>query len=320
MNYQTPPSTPAKTSFHTPPRAISTPQTHTQHVAIIPQSVGLLGQRLTQDAGPDVVPRTKASTIGTPGTTSAEADPISQIQNDIHKFPKGLVTYRGDNSYNPRSSTSYSAQFFTLEREIAESQYGELVLKFELNQDIRLLRLDQNSEGFHDWLKKTDQFTDNDKNILYQNFGYPKTHQISCNSNERPRSRDSVGDKDRTMLNMIQAYSKETRQKINGYYNSTMANASLGGNFKSENGSTPLFHAELAVFDGSVFGEPKSAAQYTPNQYTNWNQQAKLIALQKEMKTNKKRPRTVYEPQTQTSNATDNTTRTRRISLDKPFK
>lgn len=65
-----------------------------------------------------------------------------------------------------------------------------------------------------------------------------------------------MGDKDRTMLNMIQAYSEKTKQKIDGYYNSTMPNAALGGNLKSENGATPLFHAELAVFDGSVFGNP----------------------------------------------------------------
>lgn len=212
MNYQTPPSTPSRTSFHTPPRAIPTP--HTQHIATIPQSVGLLGQRLTLDAGSGVVPRTHASTIGTPGTTSAEADPINQQQNDIHKFPKGLVTYRGDNSYSPQHAKSYCAQFFTLEKEIAESQYGKLVLKFKLKQDIRLLRLDKNAEGFHDWLKKTDQFTDNDKNILYQNFGYPKTHQINGNPNEQPRSRESVGDKDRTMLNMIQAYSEKPSKKL----------------------------------------------------------------------------------------------------------
>lgn len=152
MNYQTPPSTPSRTSFHTPPRAIPTP--HTQHIATIPQSVGLLGQRLTLDAGSGVVPRTHASTIGTPGTTSAEADPINQQQNDIHKFPKGLVTYRGDNSYSPQHAKSYCAQFFTLEKEIAESQYGKLVLKFKLKQDIRLLRLDKNAEGFMIGLKK----------------------------------------------------------------------------------------------------------------------------------------------------------------------
>lgn len=318
MNYQTPPSTPSRTSFHTPPRAIPTP--HTQHIATIPQSVGLLGQRLTLDAGSGVVPRTHASTIGTPGTTSAEADPINQQQNDIHKFPKGLVTYRGDNSYSPQHAKSYCAQFFTLEKEIAESQYGKLVLKFKLKQDIRLLRLDKNAEGFHDWLKKTDQFTDNDKNILYQNFGYPKTHQINGNPNEQPRSRESVGDKDRTMLNMIQAYSEKTKQKIDGYYNSTMPNAALGGNLKSENGATPLFHAELAVFDGSVFGEPTPLADYATDQYKHLNEDAKLINYHKEEKARKKRPRTENEPQRQTSNATGNTTRPRRISLDKPFK
>lgn len=215
----------------------------------------------------------------TPGRVSTVKDPSTQRVNDIHVFTKGLAAYRGDNSFDPQRATDYSAHFFTLHSHVAESQYGPLVLKFKLTRDIKLLRLDKNADGFHHWLQGTSQFSSSDKEILYRNFGYPKSNSESAISNGQARPRVSQGDQDRTMLSMIECYAQETGQEIDGYYNSTMANGALG-KLTTQSGKAPLFHAELAVFDGQVFGQPKIASQLPLEQIQSLNMDAKRIRLE----------------------------------------
>ena len=122
--------------------------------------------------GAAVVAQTPALTVGTPGTISS-CKHLDNKANTFHIFTAGHVVYRGDNSFNANQADNYQAQFFTPAKEVAESQYGKLVLKFTLKKEVKLLRLDKNAEGFHDWLKTTKNVEDNDKTILYKNFGYP---------------------------------------------------------------------------------------------------------------------------------------------------
>ena len=191
-------------------------------------------------------------------------------------FPKGHIVYRGDNSFNPAKAHGYQPQFFTPEQDVAKSQYGELVLKFTSTREIKLLRLDKNAEGFHDWLKNTAHFADSDKQILHKNFGYPKNSPVNSSPNNQFRPRVSEGEKDRKMLQMIEAYAKETGQEIDGYYNSAMSNGALGG-LKNETGKAPLFHAELAVFNRDAFDAPEMAGSFTADQIESMNMAANLI-------------------------------------------
>lgn len=241
--------------------------------------------------GSAVVAETNTLTVGTPGKISTTQDPINNKKNDIHLFKKGLITYRGDNSFEISKANSYQAQFFALKKEVAESQYGKLVLKFTLKKDLKLLRLDKNAEGFHHWLKTTKNVEEQDKTILYKNFGYPEQYSPTVSADKQLRSRFSQGDQDRKMLDMIKLYSDETGQQIDGYYNSAMANGALGS-LNTENGGTPLFHAELAVFSSKeVFSQPDVVNSLDPDQVKMLNQEAKLIRYATEQRIEKQNKR-----------------------------
>jgi hypothetical protein len=284
MNFFTPPNTPPRApsaaaaqipvaeGLSTPRHGPTTPLAHAAHN---------LGRLFTENSGSPAARATGPITAGTPGRVSTVQDPSSRQTNDIHVFPKGLTTYRGDNSFKPNEARTYRAQFFTLEKQVAQNQYGKLVLQFKLQKDIKVLRLDKNAEGFHHWLKNTKQFKKGDKDILYNNFGYPKNSPENAGSSEAPRARFSQGEQDRTMLRMIQCYAQDTGQQIDGYYNSTMPNGALG-NLKTEAGKAPLFHAELAVFDGSVFGQPKMDIRLSADDIQSLNHDAKRIKLEAE--------------------------------------
>jgi hypothetical protein len=245
------------------------------------QAAQALGRLFTEHASPAATHSASPASADTPGQITAVKDPTNQRINDIHIFTKGLTTYRGDNSFKPGQATHYSAQFFTFERQVAQNQYGKLVLKFKLQKDIQVLRLDKNAEGFHHWLKNTNRFSQSEKDILYENFGYPKNSSANDGATELPRARVSQGGQDRTMLKMIHYYAQETGQEIDGYYNSTMPNGTLG-NLKTEDGKAPLFHAELAVFDGSVFSQPKMANNLNSDKLEALNLEAKRIRLETE--------------------------------------
>lgn len=217
--------------------------------------------------------------VSTPGRVSASADPFNHLMNDIHTFPVGLTTYRGDNSFNGKQVNHYSAQFFTLNNEVS-AQYGALKLEFKLQREINVLRLDQNAEGFHHWLKNASKYDQDEINILYENFGYPKNASENQNSNsQQGRIRVSRAPKDRIMLDMIQSYARATNQVIDGYYNSTMVNGDLG-KLRTEKGDKAIFHAELAVYDGTVFDKPTMISQQSPETVRSLNLEARLLRQQ----------------------------------------
>lgn len=234
--------------------------------------------------GAAVVAGTHTLTASTPGKISTSTH-LNHKANTFHFFPAGHVVYRGDNSFNANQADNYQAQFFTPAKEVAESQYGKLVLKFTLKKEVKLLRLDKNAEGFHDWLKTTKNVEDQHKTILYKNFGYPEHNSPTVSAGEPLRSRFSQGAQDRKMLEIIKCYSDETGQKIDGYYNSAMSNGTLGS-MKTQNGDMPLFHAELAVFSSKeVFNRPETVSSLDPDQIKILNQEDKLTRYTKEQKT-----------------------------------
>lgn len=234
--------------------------------------------------GAAVVAGTHTLTASTPGKISTSTH-LNHKANTFHFFPAGHVAYRGDNSFNANQADNYQAQFFTPAKEVAESQYGKLVLKFTLKKEVKLLRLDKNAEGFHDWLKTTKNVEDQHKTILYKNFGYPEHNSPTVSAGEPLRSRFSQGAQDRKMLEIIKCYSDETGQKIDGYYNSAMSNGTLGS-MKTQNGDMPLFHAELAVFSSKeVFNRPETVSSLDPDQIKILNQEDKLTRYTKEQKT-----------------------------------
>lgn len=153
--------------------------------------------------------------------------------------------------------------------------------------------MDKNAEGFHHWLKNHPRFSGEGKNILYKNFGYPEEGLENTSVGDEPRARISKGEQDRKMLQMIHSYAQETGQQIDGYYNGIMANGALGS-LKTENGNSSAFHAELAVFDGSVFSQPEMESKLNKEEIDLLNQNARRIRLEaedREARRKSKRPR-----------------------------
>jgi hypothetical protein len=60
-----------------------------------------------------------------------------------------------------------------------------------------------------------------------------------------------------------------------------MQNGALG-NLKTEDGQSPLFHAELAVFDGNLFSQPEMVNNLDPVKLKELNLEAKRIRLEAE--------------------------------------
>ena len=199
--------------------------------------------------------------------------------NDVQTFKQGQLIYRADDLYNDSRQNDYKAKFFALNKEAATNNYGTVQLQFELLQDVKLLRLDQNVDGFKTWLDNSGK-PEADKNILHKNFGYPKAEAPNAE-----RKRNSVGDADRTMLEMIQNYAKETKQEIHGYYNDLMIK---DDRVNSESGPSK-FHAEIALFDQTVFSKPNRIDHLTAVQVKELNAQAQANAESRELRQKKKR-------------------------------
>ncbi len=200
-----------------------------------------------------------------PSIMQSDLNLTRKFDNDVVTLPEGTVLYRGDDRYDPKQAT-YEAQFY-LRDQLNTKNYGQIVLSFELTQPIELLALDQNVEGFKNWLAQNDTES---LNILHNHFGYPK--ELSQASTHK-RVRDSVGNKDRALLNSIKQYAAQHGFK--GYYIQQMAHADAGRGD---------FHGEVAIYDSTFVSNPRLISGQNKDEIRDLNQAAKLKQLEPQKK------------------------------------
>lgn len=269
----TPPLSPRlTTSFPSP--TMQTPTGTPQRSPSISDAVEQLGDQLTQNSP-------HAMRLPTTGVTPVAPIERSARGDDIQTFSQGKILYRGDNSFKPTQADNYRAQFYTEHPEVARENYGNLVVQMKTNQELKLIRLDQYAEGFLTWLGHTDRFSDQDKAILHTHYGYPRPNSAESQTQEK-RNRLSEGVKDRTMVQMIQAYAQETQQTIHGYYIDTMNKVeSRTGNKKEA--SPTLFHAEFVVCDPAHVDSAQLIRRYSSDEIEAAHTEDKMVRMKRSL-------------------------------------
>lgn len=185
--------------------------------------------------------------------------------NDVIGLPAGTRLFRGDDNFRPGARGAYQAQFFLLDEKVT-SAYGAIKLGFSLNQDVRLLHLSANVEGFRHWLESERPA---DLPLLYRHYGYPEPGADPT----APRRRDSVGEKDRAMLACIRQYGES--RGYHGYLIDSMQNADH---------ARPDFHREVGLWDPALVSAPILLSGQSPKEIERLNENAGGIRRSVEMR------------------------------------